>query len=212
MRPSVPALVLAGLALGPLGTIPVGPASAQEKIAPTRTYSTDRNDGPDFGKTYMPRSKEAPDRAYGTPTFGRKGAVAPEQKGGPTKEEANAPNGPLPNDTVTPTPGAGAGVNADTFGLPDLAPNNEGVPPASPSANTDFFAHTTEFDLPKPGTDADATDTPLYTTGNPASGGTATPGQDSVSGQDSVFGTAALARERNFGTPDPNADQQKPER
>jgi hypothetical protein len=197
MRPYLRVAVLAGLVLAPAGM-----ASAQEKIAPTRTYGADRNYGQDTGKTYMTRSKEAPDRNYGTPAFGRKDALIPQQKPSPANQEANAPTGPLQNDTVSPAPGTGAGVNAESFGLPDLAPNHEGVPPASPSTGTDFFAHTTEFDLPKPGTDADAADTPLYTTNDPAAAGSS-----ATLSQDSVFGTAALARDRNFGTPDPNAGQ-----
>ena len=203
MRPCLSVLVLGFIAI-----LPAGMAAAQDKIAPTRTYGGDRNYGKEFGATYSNKSRLPPEKGFGLPSMARPGA-GPEQQQGLVKG-ATAPTNPLPNDAATPTPNEAKGSDANTFGLPELAPNHEGTPPASPSSNTDFFAHTTEFDLPKTGSDTGTSDTPLYTTREPAAlGGTEQTTPDSDASDRNAFGAASFGSPPAAGS-DANANKQKP--
>lgn len=142
-----------------------GAAVAQNKIAPTRTYGTETN-----GSTYITTLKEHPDKNFGLPTFGTRGAEMPQQK--PFSSKAPAGGGETATGGAM-TPGAPS---------PDLGMPVPGTPdPVMPGAETagassapmDFFPPTTEFQLPKRNQAAASdTDTPLYTTQDNSDGTT----------------------------------------
>ncbi|HEX2939818.1 MAG TPA: hypothetical protein VHO91_02150 [Rhodopila sp.] len=157
------------LALAPLlgGAVLLwaGSAVAQQKIAPTRTYGT----GPD-GANYLTTLKEHPDKNFGLPTFGQRGAEMPKQLplGGSATGQQTATRNATP-DAAAPTPDLGMPAPGDgPGGAPGAA--GGGMPGAGAaggaSAPMDFFPSTTEeFQLPKQKQAAAAgMDTPLYTT------------------------------------------------
>jgi hypothetical protein len=202
MRPCLSALAPV-IAVASLLVVPAGTAMAQDKIAPTRTYGRDANYGKDFGAVYTNKSKQAPDKSFGLPTAARPNAM-PEQQQELVKGSA-PPTHPLPNDNASPTTGGNADANASSFGLPDLAPNHEAVPPAAPSANPDFFARTNEFDLPRTTGDTSGEETSMFTTSTPGLGGTDQLQQDAAGpnaagGQaGTTFGSAAFGTRQDVG-------------